>query len=406
MKLLIKLLIITAVFTLSLSTAFSQDTPEITAFSAVLINAKTGQVLYGKNMHKPMHPASTSKIMTAIIALEHGNLNDIVTASKNATRVIGTRIYLEAGEELTLHQLLYALLLRSANDAAIAIAEHIAGSVENFVKMMNAKAKELGCKNTNFTNPHGLTHENHLISAYDMALIASYAMKNETFRKIVSTHSFTIPWKDKDYDRLLVNTNDLLRMYKGTDGIKTGYTSKAGQTIVASAIRGNNRLICVLFRSQGKNLWYDAIKLLDYGFENFDFVSSLKSGKIIKIIPVKYGGDVALVAQEDFNYVVSEESKAEIQEKLVIMENITAPIKKGQVLGKIEYFLEDKKIGEVNLVAQKGIRRKFYTYPSVWILSLIGFLTILLFLIKFKKKNSMRKTKINYISVQKLYYRK
>jgi len=406
MKILVKLLVITAFLTLSLSTAFSQDAPEITASSAVLINAKTGQVLYGKNMHKPMHPASTSKIMTAIIALEHGNLNDIVTASENATRVIGTRIYLETGEKLTLRQLLYALLLPSANDAAIAIAEHIAGSVENFVKMMNAKAKELGCKNTNFTNPHGLTHEDHLISAYDMALIASYAMKNETFRKIVSTPYFTIPWKGRDYDRLLVNTNKLLRMYEGADGIKTGYTSKAGQTIVASATRENNRLICVLFHSQGKNVWYDAIKLLDYGFENFDFVRLLESRKVIKTIPVKYGGDVALIAQEDFNYTIPGELKADIQEKLVIMENITAPIKKGQVLGKIEYFLEGKKIGEVNLVAQKGLRRKLYTYPSAWILFLTVFLSVSLFYIKFKKKNSIRKTKINYVSIQKLYYRK
>lgn len=214
-----KLVYIVAIFCLfsfSTSTALAdtdkmQLPPEIVGQAGLVMDVLTGKVLYEKNAHSPFEPASTTKIMTAILALEKGNLSDIVVTSEEPLRVDGSRIYLEEGEKLTLEQMLYGMMLNSGNDAAVAIAEHIGGDIESFVKMMNAKAREIGAYHTTFVNPSGLPDEGHLTTAYDLALISRYALLNlPEFRKIVSTKTLEIPWQAEEWDRQLINLNKLL----------------------------------------------------------------------------------------------------------------------------------------------------------------------------------------------------
>ncbi|MGB9826330.1 MAG: D-alanyl-D-alanine carboxypeptidase family protein, partial [Desulfofundulus sp.] len=211
-----------------------QDPPRVTADAAVLMDATTGQVLYAKNAHQPRPPASTTKILTALLAIEGGKLDQVVTVSPGAAAVGESSMHLFPGQHLTLEQLLYGALLRSGNDACVAIAEHIAGSEANFVLLMNQKARQLGARDSHFCNPHGLPARGHLSSAYDLALLTRYALKNPTFKSLVSTryHGFsTPPWGEYH----LHNTNRLLWSYQGADGVKTGTTSEAGMCLVASA---------------------------------------------------------------------------------------------------------------------------------------------------------------------------
>ena len=283
----------------------SPSPPSIVGLAGVLMDVETGRVLYEKNAHQKLEPASTTKIMTAVLALERGNLSDTVTIGKEPTLVDGSRIYLEEGERLTLEQLLYGMMLNSGNDAAVAIAEHIAGSVPDFAKLMNEKAKSLGAENTNFVNPSGLPDKNHYTTAYDLALIARYALLNHPeFRKIVATKTFYIPWQGKEWNRTLINHNKLLWNFEGADGVKTGYTRSAGQTIVASATRNGWQLLAVVLKSQGRNIYADAKALLEYGFNNFEKKDLIKKGEVVEKLPVRFGTPVDLVTSADFSAVV------------------------------------------------------------------------------------------------------
>ena len=230
--------------------------------SAILIDGDTGQILYDKNPHKKLQPASTTKIMTGILAIEKGNMNDIATVDEEVVHLTdGSHIALEPGEQLKFEDLLNALLIESANDSALAIAKHISGSIDEFVKLMNDKAKEVGALNTNFVNPNGLTDENHLTTAYDLSMMAKYAMENDTFKQIVKNYTCTIPKTNKkDEIRYLKSSNKLLYStkkidvngkivpikYEGITGVKTGYTVAAQNCLVASAERENRKLIAVV----------------------------------------------------------------------------------------------------------------------------------------------------------------
>lgn len=341
--------------------------PSITGETGVLIDVKTGKVLYDKNSHVRMEPASITKIMTAIVALERGKLTDTVVAGKEPTLADGTRIYLEEGEKLTLEQMLYAMLLNSANDAAVAIAQHVGGDVPSFVKMMNDKAREIGALDTTFVNPNGLPADGHLTTAYDMAIIARYAILNfPVFRKIVATKTYDIPWQGKEWNRRLINLNKLLWNYEGADGVKSGYTHSAGQTLVASATRNGWQLIAVVLKSQGKNVWTDAETLLNYGFENFKPVSVVEKGKIIASEKLKYGDVVEMETDGEFSTVVPK-SSIPITTRTVLKPNIEAPVKKGEVLGELEIFQDAQKIGSIPLVAVDNIPRKLYTLWWFWL---------------------------------------
>lgn len=342
--------------------AYNDNKPSIVGEAGIVMDVKTGTVLYEKNAHKILEPASTTKIMTGILALEKGDITDIVVADEEAFSTGGSSIYLKEGESLTLEQMLYGMLLNSGNDAAIAIAKHIAGSIPTFTDMMNKKASKIGAKNTNFANPNGLPNKEHFTTAYDLALISRYAMLHlPEFRKIVSTKTYMIPWQGEKWDRKLINHNKLLWNYEGANGIKTGYTSSAGQTIVVSANRDNQELIAVVLKSEGRNIGSDAKKLLDYGFDNFKSVDIIEKNKHIATVDVKYGSELKIMTSDGFAAIVPKNGSAHVTKNIKLKPNIVAPIKKGEVIGKIEFRQKDKKVGDVNLVSDRDIKRKLYT---------------------------------------------
>lgn len=266
------------------SVAFAEETQPMASLSlngvsAILIDAKTGQVLYEKNPDEPLYPASITKIATGIYAIENGNPDDIVTVSKNARYEDGTRVYLGEGEQVTLRKLEYGLLMHSGNDAATAIAEHMSGTREQFAAEMTRYIKEkTGVQHTNFTNPHGLHDDSHYTTASDMAKIARYAMQNPTFREIVATNR--LPWDGAEWKSELINHNKLIRDYEGATGIKNGFTDQAMHTLVGSAKRGDTELIAVTMKAASSNMAYqDVAAMLDFGFENFETVQVTKAGE-------------------------------------------------------------------------------------------------------------------------------
>ncbi|MDP3014562.1 MAG: D-alanyl-D-alanine carboxypeptidase family protein, partial [Candidatus Subteraquimicrobiales bacterium] len=229
--------------------------PTLSATSAILVDKDSGFVFYELNSHKKLSVASTTKIITGILVLEYGDMEDVVVTSQNAADAGGSELYLDPGEGRTVDELIYALLLRSANDAAVALAEYIAGSVKDFTVLMNRKAKLVGANSTQFTNPHGL-HDENFSTAYDLSLIARYCLENEKFSEIVATKKRTIPWPGNPYPRELLNHNKLLLKYPKATGIKTGYTKKAGYCLVSSAREGNRTLIAVVLNSSSSNACY------------------------------------------------------------------------------------------------------------------------------------------------------
>lgn len=260
------------------------DALETLSPGVILMEESTGTILYEKNSDEAHYPASITKIMTTLLALENGNLSDMVTFSDDAiNNTEGSGIARDYGEQMTLEQCLYGVMLESANECAYAVAEHVGGTVENFVDMMNAKAKELGCTNTHFANPHGLQDENHYTTAHDMALIAQAAYQNETFRIIIGTKMYTIPPTNKHAEEtVLRNHHDMLCTYHNANrkylypycvGGKTGYTATANSTLVTYAEKDGMTLICVVMNTQSPNQFIDTVNLFDYAFDNFQVLN-------------------------------------------------------------------------------------------------------------------------------------
>jgi len=260
------------------------DAPETLSPGVILMEESTGTILYEKNSDEAHYPASITKIMTTLLVLENGNLSDMVTFSDDAiNNTEGSGIARDYGEQMTLEQCLYGVMLESANECAYAVAEHVGGTVENFVDMMNAKAKELGCTNTHFANPHGLQDENHYTTAHDMALIAQAAYQNETFRIIIGTKMYTIPPTNKHAEEtVLRNHHDMLCTYHNANrkylypycvGGKTGYTATANSTLVTYAEKDGMTLICVVMNTQSPNQFIDTVNLFDYAFDNFQVLN-------------------------------------------------------------------------------------------------------------------------------------
>ncbi|WP_102345163.1 D-alanyl-D-alanine carboxypeptidase family protein [Bacillus sp. Marseille-P3661] len=252
---------------------FAQDGNEslrIDSEAAVLMDANTGSILYSKNRNTSLYPASLTKIATAIIAIEEGDLDDLVTVSENARNIEGTRVYLEIGEQVPLHKLVQGILISSGNDAAIAIAEHFDGSSAAFSNRMNEFIQnKVGLKNTTFRNPHGLYHLEQKTTAYDLATLTKYALKNDTFREIFGTSK--LKWDGQGWDTTLYHHNQLVRNYDGATGGKTGYIVESGNTLITTAKRANTELIAVVLKAPSKEFAYeDTTKLLDFGFENFE----------------------------------------------------------------------------------------------------------------------------------------
>ena len=280
------------------------EKPNISAQSAILIDSHSKRVLLEYSPHIKLPMASTTKIMTTFIALEKGNLKDSVIIDREAVGIEGSSIYLQEGEKVTLEDLLYGLMLRSGNDSAIAIANHIGEDLEGFTKLMNNKSKEIGANNTNFMNPHGLHNDNHYSTAYDLALITSKAMEIDSFRDI----SRSKIWKaNRDINNLFYNKNNTLWEYEGGDGVKIGYTKKAGRCLVSSSTRNGTQLIAVVLNDG--NWFQDCYKLMDYGFENFKPYVIFDKGQYVKNIPVIDGTkeNISVVTKDSFIYPLKED---------------------------------------------------------------------------------------------------
>jgi len=326
--------------------------PQVSAEAAALIDVQSGRILYSKNGQKKMRIASLTKTMTAIVAIESGRLQDVVTVPPEAVGVEGSSIYLKRNERLTLEELLYGLMLRSGNDAAVAIAVHVGGSVPGFVHLMNEKAALIGMTDTQFTNPHGLDDSNmHYSTAEDMARLSAYALRNPVFRQIVATKVKEISWEGEEWNRRLLNKNKLLHLYKGADGVKTGYTKLAKRCLAASATRDGRQLATITLNAP--NDWNDAAKLLDWGFQHYPLKELAKLGQSVKpdpAVPMEEG--IRLVASNSFAYPLEKEETDDVQSRVVMEQSAVTSEMDGKIVGFLQFRLKDKMIGQVPLMAQ------------------------------------------------------
>jgi len=322
------------------------------------MDLNSGRILFARNEHERLSPASLTKIMTAMLVIENGNLNKMVRVSENAAHTPERSIYLNPGERLTRKQLLYACMLHSANDAATALSESIAGSEESFVKLMNRRAQELGLKDTHFCNPHGLEADGHYSSAYDLAVLTRQAMGYPTFQKVVSTRRQLIPGANEDEKRLLINQNRLLYRYPGAIGVKTGYTKKAGNCVAGAAKRGNTTLIAVALNSS--SVYDDLMQMLDYGFAHYETVTIKKRDQLSRSVGVDKGKPewITVSPVRDVTATVTDSEKEELKCELDIPKSIKAPVKKGQVIGTCKVYVGSKLVNSVDMVSNKEAREK------------------------------------------------
>ena len=342
--------------------------PVISAKSAVVIDADSGKILYERDAHTRRGMASTTKIMTALVALENAPTDMLVTVDPRACGVEGSSVYLFEGEQITMETLLYALMLQSANDAAEAIAYAVAGSIEGFADLMNRKADELGLTATHFENPHGLDGETHYTTAYELALIAACAMQNEAFREIVSTVKKTVPLHNGEASRLLVNHNRLLREYDDIIGVKTGYTKKCGRTLVSAAEQNGIRLICVTL--DDGNDWADHRALLDLGFSLYGEVSL--SDPISYEVPVCGGTAPSVcVRMREHPTAILPQCHGSISAVTEMPRFLYAGVCEGDVVGRVVFYADGIAVGEALLYAEntvpiaekeKSFWKKFFSF--------------------------------------------
>lgn len=381
MKKFLSFLICFVIIFANVGTAFADSSePSITAEAAVLIDAKNGNVLYEKNSDKKMYPASTTKIMTALLALEKVGAGELsleqpITYSQTADDTMaadGSNIGLKVGETMVLDDLLKGLLLASGNDAAAAIAETVGGSIDGFVDMMNQKAADLGLKNTHFANPHGLHSEEHYTTAAELAVIAKEAMKNETFASIVECAHIKLAPTNVTEQRYYINTNNLVSkmrypyyFYDKATGIKTGSTTEAGYCLVSSAKDGNKEVIAVVLKAKDISASHnDSKKLLEYGLTNFSSVRLAKLGDVYGEVKVKQSADgtdhILLSASDNLEILFSKSvDQKEIEQVLNIPEKVYAPVQKGQVIGRVDFVYNSKVIGSVPLASTVEVKRHF-----------------------------------------------
>ena len=388
------------------------EVPDVQCPSAILIHADTGKVLYEKESHRVMYPASTTKIMTAILVLENAQLTDIATVSSNAVKSIPegySHASLQIGEQFTVEQLLHVLLIPSANDAANVLAEHVAGSVAEFANMMNQKAIEIGCKNTHFVNPSGIHSNDHYSTAYDLALIGQYAMKNNIFRSIVGKTSCSLP-ATKQYgldDRVFTTTNALLKpnsnleinnyYYPYAIGIKTGFTTPAGNCLVAqSSNNGLDFIVTVLGGAQDANgisqRYSDIIQLFNYAYENYTIEKIKNANSVLKTIEIKGATaetkNLNLLIKDDISVFISKQNiENPILPQITLKENLGAPIMQGEVVGCVQYVVEGI-VYQSDLLAETAVEKE-NTLPIFlkifFIILLLFFVCILMF--RRKKEN-------------------
>ena len=324
------------------------EAPAVSAASAVLMDGETGRILYANNENEPRAIASITKLMTALVAAEwaQGDLSRTVTIRQEWTGIEGTSLYLRAGEKLTLETLLYGLLLHSGNDAAVALAASCAGDVETFVGWMNQRAQDLGMTNTHFSDPNGLGDENHYSTALDMARLGAACLQNPTVAKITATRSITLE------GRSFTNHNKLLWLYPGCTGMKTGYTRQAGRTLVSSAEKEGQTLVCVTLND--RNDWTDHQALLDYGFETFPRQVLAEEGEIFLQVPVEGSllRQVPAVARGEVAWPLREGET--VRTEIDLPAAVQAPVTQGEIAGTVTFYVGDRKVGETYLVWGKS----------------------------------------------------
>ena len=369
-------------FLLPVTTVFA-DEPKIAAQGAALIDGRTGRLLWGKNADQTMSMASTTKIMTAILVLENTDLDEIVTVSRNAVCQPEVHMHLQEGEQWKVGDLLSAMMLRSYNDVAVALAEHVSGSVELFCDKMTEKAKEIGAEHTVFGSPNGLdshlTDAEHHSTAYDMSLITGYALQNETFREIIVQQETEIADLSGKHTCHVTNADRFLREYEGALGVKTGYTNKAGHCFVGAAEREDVLLISAVLGSgwgnSGKEQkWKDTKTLMDYGFANYHLYEIIKAGMSFGEVKVSDSPveTVETIPAEGYTALFSEEERESLRMEVNLPENVEAPVRKGEKLGIVSLFLGEEKLFETNLLAKADIRtfsfsERLYRMAEIWL---------------------------------------
>ena len=351
--------------TVMASNSSGSETPvnlQLECGAAILIDQKSGEILYEYNSHEQLRPASVTKVMTILLimeAIDSGalSLEDKIPCSQNAAAMGGSQIWLDVREELSVNDMLKAICVVSANDCTVAMAEYLAGSEEAFVEKMNQRAKELGMNDTCFKNCHGIDEDGHVTSAYDISLMSRELLNNHP-----TITNYTTIWMDslRDGKSQLVNTNKLIRTYTGATGLKTGSTSLALYNLSASATRNDLSLIGVILKAPtGAIRFAEAKKLLDYGFANFSYTKLGSKGDLIKTEAVNKGIDksVNLVLENDVGKLIKKGSSNDISQEITVTENISAPIKQGDVLGKVTYTCPDGSTISVNLVAENSVEK-------------------------------------------------
>ena len=392
--------------------------PDIASPSALLMDLKSGKILYEKNVDEKMYPASLTKILTAIIVLEKCDLNETATVSYDAVMTLSSGYVtanLQIGEELTVEQLLYVLMVGSSNDAAIVLAEHVSGSVEEFANLMNEKTIELGCTSSHFVNPNGAHDEDHYTTARDMSIISRYAMSNEMFRTLVKTTSYKLPATEKyeNEDRLFTTTNALLIVnnnarsdnyyYKYATGIKTGFTTPAKNCLIASANKDGLELLTVILGADQNeeglsNRYIDTIKLFDYGYDNYTLRKVINAGGTVQTISIrnatKKTKKLDAIVENDISVLIkSDDKNTALLPQVQIIDNLKAPIKKGDVIGSVTYSVEGIEYTE-DLIANSDVKKSTFFVNVLLFIVLIMLCNMYLKNRKRKKKNRRLKKKI------------
>lgn len=339
---------------------------KVNAKSAVLIDVKTGTIIYKLNENERLAPASITKIMTMLLgleAIESGKiqLTDEIRVSKRASGTGGSTVFLQEGETQTVENLFRAIAIRSANDAAVALAEHIAGSEELFVKQMNERAKELGMENTEFYNSNGLPNDNHYVSAYDVALMSRELLKHEVAHEWLTTYmDEMLVGKNKNSNQVMVNTNRLIKEYQGATGIKTGSTNEAGFCLSGSAKRGDLELIAVVMGSSNSKVRFDEVKrMLDYGFATYDSMTIGNKGDLVAVIPVEKGKieNIEVIFNKDVNILIEKGKESKVEQEIVLPEKIQSPVYEGDKIGELILKMDDNIIETVDLVSQDTVEK-------------------------------------------------
>jgi len=364
-----KIILLFSILFMFTNTAYGAGPENIAAKSAILVEMETGRVLWGDDFKEPMSVASTTKIMTALLTIERGKLEEEVTVSRNASMAPKVRLGIKEGEVYTLKDLLYPIMLESSNDVAVAIAEHIGGSVEGFAILMNERAKQIGAENTYFVTPNGLDKGGNHSCAYDLAIITIEALKNEKFMDLINTNDYRFSEVNNKRSFQVSNKNRLLKEYQGAIGVKTGFTNLAGNCFVGAAKRDEITLISVVLASgwgsAGKQRkWTDTKNILNYGFENFTKQKVIDKNMLTEkvIVSSSWEKEVTAIIKMDGYAVMEEEEKQGLKVQTQIKTSVQAPVKKGDILGEI--WIETstgEELFRTQLIAEKDINKKTFT---------------------------------------------